>query len=57
MNAKTQTALSFTSAPSSDPATPERIAEIHQNPGFGNYFTDHMVSIEWTADAAGTTRA
>ncbi len=28
----------------------ERINEILENPGFGKYFTDHMVTIDWTAD-------
>jgi branched-chain amino acid aminotransferase len=32
-----------------NPATPERRAEIHANPGFGKFFTDHMLSITWTA--------
>ena len=27
-----------------------RLAEIHADPGFGIYFTDHMVTIEWTPD-------
>ena len=29
----------------------EKRAEIFADPGFGNYFTDHMVSIMWTKDA------
>jgi len=28
----------------------ERRAEILANPGFGNFFTDHMVKIDWTVD-------
>ena len=28
-----------------------RRAEIVADPGFGRYFTDHMVTIQWTADA------
>jgi branched-chain amino acid aminotransferase len=32
------------------PTSAERRAEILQNPGFGNHFTDHMVLIEWTVD-------
>jgi branched-chain amino acid aminotransferase len=31
------------------PASAERRAEIFANPGFGRYFTDHMLSITWTA--------
>lgn len=30
-------------------ATAERRAEILANPGFGKYFSDHMVSITWTS--------
>ncbi|UCR89131.1 branched-chain amino acid aminotransferase [Mycetocola spongiae] len=26
-------------------------AEILENPGFGNFFTDHMVTIDWSVDA------
>ncbi|MBF4160382.1 branched-chain amino acid aminotransferase [Nocardioides acrostichi] len=29
----------------------ERLAEILANPGFGNHFTDHMLTVEWTPDA------
>ncbi|HET7902288.1 MAG TPA: branched-chain amino acid aminotransferase, partial [Candidatus Nanopelagicales bacterium] len=36
---------------SSTPRTPEQIAEIQANPGFGRFFTDHMVTIRWTEDA------
>ncbi len=32
----------------SDPASDERRARIHANPGFGQYFTDHMVTALWT---------
>ena len=28
----------------------EQRAEILAAPGFGKYFTDHMVRIDWTAD-------
>ncbi len=31
------------------PATAERRAEILADPGFGRYFTDHMVTAQWTA--------
>ncbi|MHA3685195.1 branched-chain amino acid aminotransferase [Leucobacter sp. HY1908] len=44
------TTLSF----SHTPATPRPAAEreaLLQDPGFGDVFTDHMVSIEWTKDA------
>jgi len=33
-----------------DPASDERRAEIHADPGFGQYFTDHMVTATWTKD-------
>jgi branched-chain amino acid aminotransferase len=32
-----------------NPAGPGRRAEIMANPGFGKYFTDHMLSITWTS--------
>src|SRR4051812_2731722 len=31
-----------------DPVSQERLAEILANPGFGQYFTDHMFAVEWT---------
>jgi branched-chain amino acid aminotransferase len=37
--------LSFTRTPHPQPATPERVAEVVANPGFGQYFTDHMVTL------------
>ena len=33
-----------------DPASDERRAEVHANPGFGVHFTDHMVTAVWTKD-------
>ncbi|HSN06348.1 MAG TPA: branched-chain amino acid aminotransferase [Candidatus Angelobacter sp.] len=33
------------------PRTGAEIAAIQENPGFGRYFTDHMVTIAWTEDA------
>ena len=38
----------FTRLPHPHPATPQRRAEILAAPGFGNYFTDHMVEVCWT---------
>lgn len=35
---------------SANPTPAERVAEILANPGFGRYFTDHMVTIEWSTD-------
>lgn len=42
--------LSFSRIPHSQPATAQRRSEVLANPGFGQYFTDHMVTIEWAAD-------
>ena len=39
---------SFTVTPNSAAISDERVAEILQQPGFGQYFTDHMVLIDWT---------
>jgi branched-chain amino acid aminotransferase len=41
------TQQSFTRTPHPAPATPERIAEVLADPGFGVYFTDHMVTARW----------
>lgn len=39
------------------PASEAQRAEILANPGFGQYFTDHMVTIDWTADQEGQAKA
>ena len=40
------------------PASEERRAAIHANPGFGVFFTDHMVRSVWTmCSAASCTSA
>ncbi|HEV2780760.1 MAG TPA: branched-chain amino acid aminotransferase [Actinophytocola sp.] len=44
------TSLPFTRTPNPHPATPERVAEVLANPGFGQHFTDHMVSIRWNRE-------
>lgn len=36
---------------SSAPVSEERLAEILADPGFGQHFTDHMFTVEWTPDA------
>ena len=36
--------------PRQDPATPDRLAQILADPGFGTHFTDHMLVAEWTPD-------
>lgn len=38
----------FTHVPNPAPVTPEDLAQILRAPGFGKYFTDHMVLIDWT---------
>ncbi|WP_026316324.1 branched-chain amino acid aminotransferase [Actinokineospora enzanensis] len=40
--------LPFTRIPHPNPATPERVAEVLAGPGFGQFFTDHMVTIRYT---------
>ena len=40
--------LPFTRIPNPAPATPERVAEVVARPGFGQYFTDHMVTVRWS---------
>ena len=44
------TDLVFNVERTSNPTSPERLAEILANPGFGHYRTDHMVAIDWTED-------
>ncbi|MGH3520193.1 MAG: branched-chain amino acid aminotransferase [Haloechinothrix sp.] len=44
------TSLPFTHTPNPRPATPERVAEVLANPGFGTHFTDHMVTVRWDAE-------
>jgi branched-chain amino acid aminotransferase len=39
----------FTRTPHPAPAPADRRAEIVADPGFGRYFTDHMVTIRWTS--------
>lgn len=45
------TADQFARIPHPAPVSAERVAEVLAAPGFGNYFTDHMVSIQFTRDA------
>ena len=42
--------LEFSVESTPNPTSPERLAEIQAAPGFGKYFTDHMVTVEWTPD-------
>ena len=48
MNAATP--LVYQVTPSASPRSAAERAEILANPGFGKYFTDHMVAIEWDKD-------
>jgi branched-chain amino acid aminotransferase len=41
--------ISFAIRPSADPVPDARRAELLAAPGFGQVFTDHMVTIEWSA--------
>ncbi len=45
------TSLDFKHIPNLTPITGDRRAEILANPGFGKYFTDHMLRIDWTCEA------
>jgi branched-chain amino acid aminotransferase len=42
--------LSFTVEPTTHPASDDQRAEILANPGFGQYFSDHMATATWTAE-------
>ncbi|KNY07197.1 branched-chain amino acid aminotransferase [Microbacterium sp. GCS4] len=41
--------LEFAVTKNLNAATTARVAEVHENPGFGVVFTDHMVDICWSA--------
>lgn len=43
--------MQISTTSSTTPVDDARLAEILANPGFGTYFTDHMFTVEWTADA------
>ncbi len=45
------TSLQFRREANPSPAPDERVAEILRAPGFGKYFTDHMVVIDWDSGA------
>ncbi len=42
--------LEFTVSRNQSPVPDERRAQILASPGFGQVFTDHMVSVRWTSD-------
>lgn len=41
------TTFPFSHIRTNQPASPERVAEVLANPGFGHYFTDHMITVAW----------
>ncbi|WP_219418679.1 branched-chain amino acid aminotransferase [Pseudonocardia nigra] len=42
--------VQFSRTPHPAPVPDDRRAEMVADPGFGRYFTDHMVTIKWTAE-------
>jgi branched-chain amino acid aminotransferase len=44
------TVLQIDVTPTTRPVSPERLAEILAEPGFGLHFTDHMFMAEWTPE-------
>ncbi|RCV51258.1 branched-chain amino acid aminotransferase [Marinitenerispora sediminis] len=48
MNTTTTSGLTFEIRPSSQRRTPQERAALLESPGFGNVFTDHMVTIRYT---------
>lgn len=44
------TTLSFSRFPSRQATSPERVAELYTDPGFGRYVSDHMVTIDHTRE-------
>jgi len=43
--------MEISTTPSAQPVNDERLAQILAEPGFGTYFTDHMLTVEWTPEA------
>jgi branched-chain amino acid aminotransferase len=42
--------MEITTTPNTNPVSDERLAEILAEPGFGTFFTDHMLVLEWTPE-------
>jgi len=42
--------MSFTRTPNPQPLAAQRRSEILTSPGFGQYYTDHMVTVSWDRD-------
>jgi branched-chain amino acid aminotransferase len=40
----------FSHVPHPSPATPERVERVLASPGFGQHFTDHMVTVRWNTE-------
>jgi branched-chain amino acid aminotransferase len=51
MTAGASQGISFAIHPAAQPVPAARRAELLAEPGFGRVFTDHMVTIAWTAEA------
>lgn len=49
--------MEFRLEPNQNPASDAQRTEILADPGFGQYFSDHMVTIDWTADQEGQAKA
>ncbi|MGV1009382.1 MAG: branched-chain amino acid aminotransferase [Dermatophilaceae bacterium] len=49
--AAARASLTFTVERRDDPLSDVELARVLADPGFGKYFTDHMVTATWTADA------
>ncbi|HJF15017.1 MAG TPA: hypothetical protein K8V32_09495, partial [Enteractinococcus helveticum] len=49
--------MEFQYQPNPKPFAEADRAKVLADPGFGHYFTDHMVTIEWTADVEGQNKA
>src|SRR5260221_7861036 len=50
MTASTSREIAFALHPASDPVPPGERERLLADPGFGRIFTDHMVTIRWSAD-------
>lgn len=49
-NLNSMTSIEFTVTRTENPTSPDRLKEILTAPKFGKFFTDHMVTIDWTED-------
>jgi branched-chain amino acid aminotransferase len=50
MSADAGAEFSFTIHPSANPVSAQARAELLARPGFGQVFTDHMITVSWAAD-------